>query len=223
MKDLSITQEYMLCALSEKGRLPWIGREVSACLLAGAMIELLVAGCIRMDEKKKVLVTGKPGAEMGYLNSLFDWLNGPKALKLETVAQEICISFTDKRLTALVAGIGASLAERGCVSVEMNGFLSRRPRYVPKLAEVDKVIQKIRAEMLEDGVMTDETVALVSLLEKSSRIRMYFSRYEAKQLKDRLKEIKQAPSNQLIRQMIGYVETMMACLIASASAASSSY
>lgn len=74
MNDLSITQEYLLCSLSDKGRLPVIGKEVSACILAGGLIELLVDGCIRIDEKKSVDVVGVLKDEQGYLRSLYDWI-----------------------------------------------------------------------------------------------------------------------------------------------------
>ncbi|MCG9969589.1 GPP34 family phosphoprotein [Pelotomaculum terephthalicicum JT] len=72
------------------------------------------------------------------------------------------------------------------------------------------MIQKIRAELLENGTISDETVALVSLLEKSHQIKKYFSKYESEQLKARLKEIKEAPSNQLVKQMVDYVDMIIA-------------
>ncbi|MCG9969594.1 hypothetical protein L9W92_16445 [Pelotomaculum terephthalicicum JT] len=38
------------------------------------------------------------------------------------------------------------------------------------------MIQKIRAELLENGTISDETVALVSPLEKSRQLKKYLSR-----------------------------------------------
>lgn len=79
------------------------------------------------------------------------------------------------------------------------------------------MIQKIRAELLESGGISDETVALVSLLEKSNRIKQYFSAHESKQLKARLQEVKEAPANKMIRHMIEYIETILTVIIISAA------
>ena len=61
--------------------------------------------------------------------------------------------------------------------------------------------------------MADETVALVSLMEKSYRLKRYFSKYEARQLKARLREIRLTPSNQLVKQTVEYVDAMIAAII----------
>lgn len=118
----------------------------------------------------------------------------------------------------MVTDIGNSLAGRACVTPEKGGILAGKPRFIPNPVEVDKVIQKIRAEMLESGEMTDETIALVSLLEESYQIKRYFSVYETDQLKARLKDIREAPSNQLVKQMVDYIDKMLAVIAVIASA-----
>jgi hypothetical protein len=218
MTDLSISQEFLLCSLNEKGKLPLIGKEVPACILAGGLIELLVGGAIRMDEKNTIQTAGGLGGRQACLKSLYDWLHESKPMKLETIARAYCITLTEKRLNMLVVDIGNSLAETGCVTVEEGGVLAAKPRFVPHPDAVDRVIQKIRAEMLEDGPMADETVALVSLLEKSYRIKRYFSSYEAKQLKARLRQIREAPANRMVKQMVEYVDRMVAVIAVVASA-----
>jgi hypothetical protein len=212
MKDLSITQEYLLCSLSAKGRLPVIGKEVPACILAGGLIELLVDGCIKMDEKKSVDIVGALKDEQGYLRSLYNWLGQYAPVKIEKIAREYCLTLTDKRLNELVTDIGNSLAGRACVTPEKGGIMAGKPRFVPNPIEVEKIIQKIRAEMLERGDMADETVALVSLLEKSYQIKRYFSAYETGQLKAHLKEIREISSNQLVKQMVDYIDRMFAVI-----------
>jgi hypothetical protein len=214
MNGLSIAQEYLLCSLNEKGKLPLIGKEVPACILASGLIELKIGGSIQIDEKDKVTVTGGLGEDKYYLKSLYDWLQKSSPVKLDKIAREYCLSITEKRLNEIVTDIGTSLVSGGCAVSRTGGFLAGRPDFLPDRDEVDKVIQKIRAELLEDGVMSDETVALVSLLQKGGQIKKYFSGYESKQLKSRLKEIMEEPSNLLVKQTLEYVETTMAALIA---------
>lgn len=212
MTELSIAQEYLLCSLNEKGKLPVMSTEVPACILAGGLIELMVSGCIRTGEKNTVQIADGTAESPVYLASLKDFINQLQQVKLEKIAREYCFSFTGKRMNTLVTDIGNSLAGAGCVTVQAGGFLAGKPSFVPNPEAVDKVIQKIRAEMLESGAMTDETVALVGLLEKSSRIKRYFSSYEAGQLKERLKEIRETSSNRMIKQMVDYIDSMIAVI-----------
>lgn len=217
MKALSITQEFLLCSLSEKGKLPVIGKEVSVCLLASGLIELLLNNCIQVDEKNTVNVIGDLDEKQGYLKSLFNRLSESGPVKIEKIAQEYCLGLTEKRLNMLIIDIGKSLEGLGCVTSEKSFFFKSKLRFVPNTDEVDKVIQKIRAELLENGPISDETVALVSLLEKSKQIKQYFSSYEAKQLKSRLKEIREAPTNQLIKQMVDYVDSLVTIITVTAA------
>lgn len=216
MTELSIAQEYLLCSLNEKGKLPVISQEVMACILAGGLIELMASGCVRMDGET-VLAAGGEAECPEYLKSLHDYLIEINQTTLEKIVREYCLSFTGKRMNTLVTDIGNSLAVSGCVTVHEGGFLAGRPSFVPDPDAVDRVIQKIRAEMLESGGMADETVALVSLLEKGHQIKRYFSSYEAGQLKDRLKEIRETSSNRMIKQMVDHIDTMIAVIAAIAA------
>ena len=38
MRDLTLSQEYLLCAVNEKGRLPHLGVERTVCLVAAALL-----------------------------------------------------------------------------------------------------------------------------------------------------------------------------------------
>jgi len=215
MKELSIAQEYLLCIVSEKGKVPSIAREVPACILASGLIELMMSGHIRMDGKSTISVTDELKPEQPYLTSLLSWLRKSGTVKLDKIAREYCIGLTTRKLNTLIMDIGNSLADRGCVTVKKGGLLAALPLFVPDSEEVDKVIQKIRAELLESGSISEETVALVSLLGKSHRIKRYFSAYEANQLKARLEEVKEAPANQMIRKMVDSIEAIIAAIIVS--------
>ena len=55
MKDLSITQEYLICSLNEKGRLSNLSNEQSICLLIGGLLELQNRGFAQIQNKRKFL------------------------------------------------------------------------------------------------------------------------------------------------------------------------
>jgi len=78
---------------------------------------------------------------------------------------------------------------------------------------VTKVVEKLRAEFLEEGTVSDETIVLGALLNKSGLIKKYFSKYETQKLNNRLKEIKQSEAGALIKKMIDYIDTWIAILL----------
>ena len=45
MKNLSITQQYLLCVLNKNGKLPAFGLEKTLCLSAAGVLELLMESC----------------------------------------------------------------------------------------------------------------------------------------------------------------------------------
>lgn len=51
MRDLTLSQEYLLCAVNEKGRLPHLGVERTVCLVAAALLGLQLRAVWLMDKK----------------------------------------------------------------------------------------------------------------------------------------------------------------------------
>ena len=110
MKDLTLSQEYLICAVNEKGTLGAFSTEKQVCLVAAALLELQLAGCVAL-EKKTVTVTAPLPAEQAHLAPLYHYLTGGgRARKLEKLLEDYNYSVTDTRLNDLVGAIGSSLA-----------------------------------------------------------------------------------------------------------------
>lgn len=214
MKEFSISQSYLLCALNENGKLPALSTEIPACLLAGGLIDLILAKSIAIGADKKLSITSELTQENQPLASLYTFLKESKPMKLEGVTSEFLFAFSDKRMKLLIRDIGSSLAAVGSAVVEEGGLFGKTACFLPNTDDVDAIIQNIRAELLEDGTLSDQIIALVSLMEKSNQIKRYFSKYEKDQLKTRLKEIKDSDSNKLVKEMINYMETLLAVIVA---------
>ena len=58
MKDLTLTQEYFICAVNDKGKLSSFNVDRLVCLLASGMLELQLSGCISIDGGKKRILSG---------------------------------------------------------------------------------------------------------------------------------------------------------------------
>lgn len=208
MKDLAITQEYLVCALNSKGKISGVNIEKSVCLIAAGLLELKLEDCINIENKKVAVINSLP-KEKFYLKPLYDLVNKSKPIKLEKVLEEYLYSVTDKNLQELINSIGKSLENLGLVKATSTGILKNKTAYIPNKEVVNYVVDMVRSELLEDVELTEDIAVLTTLLEKSKLLKTYFSEYEQKEIKDKLKEIKKSDINKIIKEMIAYIENMM--------------
>lgn len=214
MKDLSITQEYLICAVNSKGKISGFGSEKLICLIASGLLELQLEKCIKIDKKRVVVIDNLPDERL-YLKPLYDFVNQQKPVKLEKILEAYNYSFKDRGYE-LVNSIGASLKDLGLVEVTCTGIFGNKNAYIPNANAVHYVIDMIRAEFLEDVEVTDDIAALIVLLDKSKLLKIYFSEFEQKEIKKKLKKITNSNTDKTIKDMIDNVEymiTMMNVLI----------
>lgn len=214
MKDLSITQEYLICAVNSKGKISGFGSEKLICLIASGLLELQLEKCIKIDKKRVVVIDNLPDERL-YLKPLYDFVNQQKPVKLEKILEAYNYSFKDRGYE-LVNSIGASLKDLGLVEVTCTGIFGNKNAYIPNANAVHYVIDMIRAEFLEDVEVTDDIAALIVLLDKSKLLKIYFSEFEQKEIKKKLKKITNSNTDKTIKDMVDNVEymiTMMNVLI----------
>lgn len=208
MRDLSISQEYYLCAVNEKGSISSFAAEKLVCLVASALLDMKLADCIEI-ENKRVQVIGDLPEELSFLDSLYDFIHVGKPVKVEKILEEYNYSITDKRLKRLMADLGRSMEEDGITKEVVSGLFGGKSSYVPNQEAVELVIDKVRAEMLEEGTVTEEVAALIVLLDISKSMKYYFSKYEQKKIKEKLERLLHDPSGKMVKGMVDYIQTMM--------------
>ena len=86
---------------------------------------------------------------------------------------------------------------------------------------VRSVVEELRAELLEEGPVTEDAAALTVLLDKGKCLKPYFSQFEQKEMRRKLKALLDAPEGRLVKAMVEHVETMMAALAAATVVATS--
>ncbi|MCL2053410.1 MAG: GPP34 family phosphoprotein [Oscillospiraceae bacterium] len=216
MKQLSYMQEFFLCAVNKKGKIPSSrAGYISACLIAGGMAELLNCGSIVRNEKDK-LTAEKPLADnLPYLKPLYEKiaaLKKPKSAK--GIAEMFIAGFSRKPLDELCLAFGLSLSEAGYAdALTKQGRKKVKIKYAPKEEAVKRVIEKVRAEVLEEGEMTAETLCLTAMLDKCGIVRNYFSKVEAKDLKKRVKEARESELYASVKEICDSVDAMYAAII----------
>lgn len=220
MKDLSIIQKYLLCAVNEKGILSSLGTEKPVCFVAAGLLELQLEGCFAL-EGKKAEVTGSLPENRQYLRPLYDFIAEKSPVKIEKIVEAYRIAFTDRRMNELLAAVGGSLAALGMVEEGKAGLLGTKAAYVPTREAVRSVVEELRSELLEEGPVTEDAAALTVLLDKGKCLKPYFSQFEQKEMRQKLKSLADSPEGQMVKAMVEHIETLIAALAASTVVATS--
>ena len=212
MWNLTLTQQYLLCVLNQKGRLPTLGLEKVVGLSMAAVLELLLEKTVVLEEKKLSAPASLP-QEQEYLLPVYDFIAKKQPVKPEKVVEYFSLNLTDRNFTQLLDGVGMQLVNKGCAVPKQDGFLGKKTAYLPARQAVDLVVEGMRAQLLEEGPVSQETAALAALLDKSGELGRFFSAYEKKTLTSRLKELRQDQTNRLVCQAMEYIDSLMAAII----------
>ena len=222
MKDLSIVQKYMVCTVNDKGVFPFASvEERTLGLVAGALLELQMEGCIAVDGKK-VSAAGALPQDKGYLKPLYDFIREKQSVKLYVVVDAYNFSWTDKRINELRDAVGGSLVQLGAASACKAGLLGKQAGYLPGPETVRSVVEQMRAELLEEGPVSDETAVLVALLERVKCLKAYFSAFEQKAVRQKIEALTQSPEGKMVRDMMTYLQIIMYSFAARGAAAAGS-
>lgn len=207
MRDLSIAQEYLVCTVNEKGALPACDQKAAACLVLSGILEMELEKCISIQDKKVSVCAPLP-EHMSYLQPLYDALNPEKPMKIEKIVETYTIAFTNKKLNQLMDGLMDSLKEADAVEPVKTGIFGNKEGYAPKREAVTGIIEKIRAELLEDGEISEDVIALTALMQETGRLKDYFSKYEQKELKQKIADIKKSAAGTLAKEMAQRIEAL---------------
>lgn len=217
MKGMSYTQEYLLCALNSKGSIPIMNsNRITACIVAGGLLEMLQSRAISINAKKKIVIERSLSENEAHLGPLYNTIKSGKPMTVNDIAGKYVFG-TGKKLYEFMEALSVTLKETHCVTPAIGGLFHNRTVLIPNNDEVLKVIEKIRAEFLEQGSVQDETIVLGALLQKSGLIKNYFSKFESQRLKERIEEIKKSAAGSLVKEMVDYIDAMLAAIIAASS------
>lgn len=185
LKNLTIPQEFVLLALDrETNKIKSMFRmHVAIYTIMACMVELSLNGNVTFEADDTVRITNSTPTGEKYLDRLLEIIAAEKPRKLKK-----WVSYFYYRQGEIYKMVVGSLVDIGVLEVENTEFLFFVP--VKKYSDVanarNRIVEKIRAELLEHGNVEEHTVALVSILTTKSMLNDYFSDYEQKTLKQKL-------------------------------------
>lgn len=204
--SLTITQQYLMCAVNQRGRISRFNTVKLGYFVGAALIEMELDHTITMDQLD-VKVIGPVDEDKNYLHPLYEFLKERKQTTLNKIVEEYCCSFSDKRVKELMEGVSESLNKLG-LTEEIKGVFSSKPIYAPKKSIVYQIIEEVRAQFLGDDEIKDDIAALTILLDKGHCLNGYFNRTERKQIRDTLDEVMEREDDDMAKIMSAYVYKM---------------
>ena len=217
MEPLSVTQEFVLCALKEDGKIPLLrATEVTVCLVSSAVWELIYHHAVRYDEKDDLVCEGALPEQAAYLQPLYEQIKEREPVSVHKLVESYVYAATEKDLQQLIEAIGTKLEEVQCGEVVLErGLLHEKVRFHPDQAAVQQVVDKVRDEFFSEKVLSNNIVALTALLEESGLLKQYFSKYETDTLRQRLKELSNVDEYAFVAGMMDATETLIELIEAS--------
>lgn len=209
MNEWSVTQEYYLLALNEKGIISSFYSAGTVCLVASGLLELKLNQCIDIKENV-VSVHAEIPNRCIYLRPLYEYIQEKGSCKIEKIV-EVYIS-SSKKINELIQSIEHSFLDKAAFHVVNVGILKNKERMVPTKETRTLIIDKIHASLLKDGIITNEIAILIMLLDKSGYLKIYFSKFDQKNLKDQLKKLAESPDGNVIKMMIKYMDASTAII-----------
>ncbi|CAM3587822.1 GPP34 family phosphoprotein [Erysipelothrix urinaevulpis] len=187
--NLLLIDELYLCSLNKKGKISGSSNKLNL-FLAGLMT-LKLEEIIGIENQRIEVITDLP-ADLERLQVLYNLLKTTKSNKVVDIYSKFESSM-DGKMIQFFEDVGDYLNEKRIVELQRGRkgkIIQQTNKYIPNQAKVDGIVQRIRAEVLEDDIMTEDTLLLVYFLDKSEKLDIYFSKYEQSQLENKINQIK---------------------------------
>ena len=187
--NLSIPQEFTLLALDrDTKKLKSIFRmHTHIYVIMACFVELSIAGKIKFENNDTITVTSSSPTEEKYLDRLLQILSDEKPKEFKKWISYFYHKhlFKQEEIYTLVI---ESLVNQGILEIKDSDILNVIPvkKYIDSRNNRNRIVEKIRAELLEDGKLEEHTIALVLFLNSKNMLKDYFSDFEHKTLKQRV-------------------------------------
>lgn len=207
MKNLNLSQQYLLFTMNRNGKISSINYYVGICLVMAGLLDLQEAQVIELEQKEIIILTDQLPEELEYLNCLFDKITQLKKKRIDKLATAYGATFFEKDLKLLVAQTRNSLIDLREITVETDG---NTLSYLAK----EKTIAQLVARLENLNQLDHDGLKLAILLKKSSYLKKYIEKPERKMLERKIKDVKHDPVAKQTQVMISQLDWLMGAMVA---------
>lgn len=207
MKNLNLSQQYLLFTMNRNGKISSINYYVGMCLVMAGLLDLQEAQVIELDQKEIIILSDQLPEELEYLNCLFEKITQLKKKRIDKLATAYGATFFEKDLKLLVAQTRNSLIDLREITVETDG---NTLSYLAK----EKTIAQLVARLENLNQLDHDGLKLAILLKKSSYLKKYIEKPERKMLERKIKDVKHDPVAKQTQVMISQLDWLMGAMVA---------
>lgn len=207
MKNLNLSQQYLLFTMNRNGKISSINYYVGMCLVMAGLLDLQEAQVIELDQKEIIILSDQLPEELEYLNCLFEKITQLKKKRIDKLATSYGATFFEKDLNLLVAQTRNSLIDLREITVETDG---NTLSYLAK----EKTIAQLVARLENLNQLDHDGLKLAILLKKSSYLKKYIEKPERKMLERKIKDVKHDPVAKQTQVMISQLDWLMGAMVA---------
>ncbi|WP_066869760.1 GPP34 family phosphoprotein [Clostridium mediterraneense] len=178
--------------------------------ITAIFIYLLLEDKISLNEKQQLIINDLNPTGVKYIDIILKTINSSKkAKKIDEWIEYFYVHL--KLCNDIYNTIVEDILNKNILELKnKDGFLTSSKKDFKDIYNIgDCIIQKIRAELLEDGEIDDNTIYLTLILDANKMLTSYFSEYEYKILKENLEKLyesKEAKNFKLIKKTISSIE-----------------
>lgn len=211
--EFTVTEELMIFIVDKREKRLTHGSDhyQTITIISSIFYELLMNEFIFMDDKELIVINDKKERPKSpYVSIIYDIISeSQKPRKMSYWIQKLK---DNKEIFNIITD---ELIAQGCISeYEQKVFLFTQKKMKCDEDIIDRQIQRIRAEFLEDGTITSETAFETFMLNKNNILKNFFSKYENNKLKQRLNEIKDEPIGKIAKYVIDSIDAVIAIIVA---------
>ncbi|MCQ9209203.1 GOLPH3/VPS74 family protein [Granulicatella seriolae] len=200
--NLGISQKYFIVALPKKGQFSVSNTKapVGVGLLVAGLIDLQMGGVIQIENKKITVISGLTD-ELKYLKPLYDVLKTKEKMSIMNLTNIYVTSILKNPFSLYQTSIFDSLQNTDTVLVDHNGKWQSSDR------AKEQIISDIRSSFLIDTQKEDEQIIiLTTILDPVKVLKLYFSKEEIKVIRQRIKEIGESDSKNIVKEMLASID-----------------
>lgn len=211
MQTLSISEQFFLLAMTNRGTLSSMNEYAKPGLLMASLLDLNNAGVIVMEKKKFQVVREQLPAELAHLEGFYNRIS---RLRTKSLSMLGASSF-EKELKGIVSSVREEMVEQGYIQTSVApGFLQKeKVEYQVKQSVIDELIEALKLEMKKRQPAV-ETIALAILLQKARLTNKYLSLQEQAELKKALKQFRKSDVSKQTKRMFDDIDTMFVIIAA---------
>lgn len=191
--NMSVTEQFTVLSLLGKDLVKPKKIEFGSnkiYIVSSIFIDLLLENKIELDEKQIVVVKDSSITGITYKDAVIEILNTKKKKDFKKWIEYFYYHIV----------IRDNIYQNVLDEINKKNILTMiGENYRDSYNVGDFIVQRIRAELLEDGTIDEDIIYLAVILDRNNLLMCYFSEYECKSIKDKMSELKSGELGERIR------------------------